>query len=172
MKFFSFFGLTPGFYTDQKALRQAFLRQSRRFHPDFHTQNPETLAEAEENTAICNEAYTVLSDFYRTVDYVLRESGYLEPSGQKMDSEFLMEMMELNEAIMECKMDPDSEQVDSLEQRIDALVQENENELKQLAKQWNGSTQHTEILEPMHHLWLRRKYLLRLKESLTNIAAS
>lgn len=173
MKYFDFFGIPPSFFPDSKELRQAYLKQSRNFHPDFHTLDPEKQAESEEKTALCNEAYTALNDFFRTVEYVLREGGYLDQTGgQNMDPEFLMEMMEINEALMELQFDPDPEQRQTLHKQIESLTQDNENELKQLASEWNGSPEHRVILEQIHQSWLRRKYLLRLKESLTNIAAS
>lgn len=115
---FDTLGLPPRFELDRKLLEQRFRELQRALHPDRHASAPAShrrmnLARAVE----VNEAYAVLKDELRRAQAVLRwlgDSGAHDPA----DPEFLMEVMELREALGEAKASGDLEAVTALAGRV------------------------------------------------------
>jgi molecular chaperone HscB len=103
MNYFELFGLPIGFQVDTKQLRAAFMGIQRASHPDKFTQaNQCEQEEALEKSAIANKAFTLLQNPSAILPYVLEIKGFLEKDEKyALSPDFLMEMMELNEAWMD-----------------------------------------------------------------------
>ena len=103
MNYFELFGLPISFRVDTNQLRTAFMDIQRASHPDKFTQaNEFEQEEALEKSAIANKAFTLLQNPSATLPYVLEIKGYLEAEEKyALSPDFLMEMMELNEAWMD-----------------------------------------------------------------------
>ena len=83
-----------------------------------------------------------------------------------------MEMMELNELLEELKSNPTPNEI----QKVSGLIAQIENELKAGLSEKAKIFDETEpmvvgILNDVRDLLLKHKYILRLKETLANIAA-
>ncbi len=101
MNFFEYYNLPITFSIDKKALRKAYLEKSREVHPDIVDQNS-----TEDLSAFNNEAYTTLNDDMLLLKYVLTLYEVpLDSKNAPMPQDFLMDMMDINEEIMEAKMD-------------------------------------------------------------------
>lgn len=98
---FAIFGLAPGFEVDRGDLKSRLRRFTRLVHPDFFAlEGEETLAKAEHNNALLNEAYGVLSDEARRANQLLEGlGGPSEKDLGSMPQAFLMEVMEWNEVL-------------------------------------------------------------------------
>ena len=107
MNYFELFGLPIGFQVDAAKLRQAYMEIQRTSHPDKFTQSSsEDQDIALEKSAIANKAFTLLNNKEQILPYVLEVMGYMETDEKyALSPDFLMEMMDLNEAWM----DADSE---------------------------------------------------------------
>jgi molecular chaperone HscB len=118
--YFSFYGLPQAFDLDKTQLKTLFLEKSRVFHPDFYTNDPESQSIAMAVSAFNNKAYKLLgNDISRAqylVDINLKET-LVRP---QLPQVFLMEMMELNEAIDEFGFDRD----ETKEQEMSADISE------------------------------------------------
>ena len=103
MNYFELFGLPIGFQVDTKKMRAAFMDIQRASHPDKFTQSNEfEQEEALEKSAIANKAFTLLQNPSAILPYVLEIKGFLEADEKyALSPDFLMEMMELNEAWMD-----------------------------------------------------------------------
>lgn len=94
-------GLPRRFAVDPAALEAAYLDRSRAVHPDFHHGGAGGEQAASETlSAAVNEAYTTLSDPFRRAEHLLALFGG-PPAAEVKDISpaFLMEMMELREAV-------------------------------------------------------------------------
>ena len=113
MNYFELFGLPIGFQVDTKQLRTAFMDIQRASHPDKFTQSNEfEKDEALEKSAIANKAFTLLQNPAAILPYVLEIKGFLEAEEKyALSPDFLMEMMELNEAWMDADNETAKEQV-------------------------------------------------------------
>ena len=107
MNYFELFGLPIAFKADSNQLRTAFMNIQRASHPDKFAQG--TLEEQElalEQSAMANKAFTLLNNKEQLLPYVLTLTGHIEADEKyNLAPDFLMEMMELNEAWMDAEED-------------------------------------------------------------------
>ena len=103
MNYFELFGLPIGFQVDTQKLRAAFMEIQKATHPDKFAQgDPEEQEAALEQSSLANKGYTLLNQKERILPYVLEILGILKPDEKyALEPDFLMEMMELNEAWMD-----------------------------------------------------------------------
>lgn len=169
MEYFDFYGIPVSFLLDENFLKKQFLKKSREFHPDFYTQESEQKQEEIlKSSTFNNTAYKVLKDFDLRTKYILTNRETLLGEGQdKMDQSFLMEMMEINEALMELKFDPNEADTKKLTAQIEAFEKSLKDDVQPfLEKDYNALSQ--DDLESIKQYYLKNKYLKRLKENLNN----
>ena len=166
--YFSFFGLRPAPILDQAALKKAFYANSKRFHPDFHTlSDPETQAEILEKSTLNNRAYKVLADDDQRLKHLLELKGVLGEEGQNsVPQDFLMEIMEVNEALMELELDDDPIVREKVTGLIDQLEASLEREVEEVLAEYDDNRVGAEELARLKDYYLKRRYLLRLREKL------
>jgi molecular chaperone HscB len=170
--YFDFFGLPLTFFVDKDALRKKFLENSRKFHPDIAKRGEDSATSPEEASSKNNEGFKILKDFYQTMAYILRLKGKLiTGEKEKLDMEFLGEMMDINEGLMELEMEFDNEVFNRLDGESKDRLSTIEASLKNHAKQYDN-TQDDAILDQIKEEYLKRKYLLRIRDSIDKFAAS
>lgn len=155
---------------DQAKLRKAYLKISRENHPDFSAGDEELYETSLQKTSENNEAYNTLSDFEARLKYVLQLKGYALQQDDKLDHGFLMEMMEWNERIMDVGMMEDAGEIKRLTEDFEALRSTYETKLKARIEAYEASGEEAE-LKAIKEIYLQRKYLLRLNESIDKFAA-
>jgi len=169
INYFEFFGLPVSLDLDEAALKRRFYEQSKKYHPDFYTlESPEKQAEILELSTINNEAWRTLSDFDSRLKYLLEIKGQLGEEGTNvLPQEFLMEMMEINEDAMELELDFDPELYAVLCKNL--LEQERllQAELTLALVQESAETRQ---FAAMKDYYLKKRYLLRIKENLSKFA--
>ena len=103
MNYFELFGLPIGFQVDTNKLRAAFMDIQRASHPDkFAQNNSYEQDEALERSALANKGFSLLNNKDQIMPYVLELKGIIDADEKyALSPDFLMEMMELNEAWME-----------------------------------------------------------------------
>ena len=105
MNYFELFGLPIAFKTDTNQLRNAFMQIQRASHPDKFAQGTESEQEiALEQSAMANKGFTLLNNPEKVLPYVLEITGHITADEKyNLAPDFLMEMMELNEAWMDAE---------------------------------------------------------------------
>lgn len=173
MKYFELYDLPISFLLDGKLLKRKFYQLSKQFHPDFYTlENEEKQAEILELSTINNEAYKTLSDFDKRMEYILKEKGvYSEEGKNKVPQDFLMEMMDINEALMELEFDFDASTYETAKQNIKDLEAALYNEVLPILKDYKDTDTSTVELEQIKDFHFKRKYLLRIQNNLAKFAA-
>ena len=166
--YFSFFNLRPSPTVDQAALKKAFYANSKRFHPDFHTlSDAETQAEILEQSTLNNQAYKVLADDDQRLKHLLELKGVLGEEGQNsVPQDFLMEIMEVNEALMEMEMEDDPIVREKVVGLIDQLEADLDRDVEEILHSYDDSLSGTPELSRLKDYYLKRRYLLRLREKL------
>ena len=109
MDYFAFYELPRQFFPDQEKVRKAFLVKSRQLHPDYFSFSLSgEKQKAEELAGINNQAYQTLRDDDKRLAHLLDLEDKLPEEGQaQLPQEFLMEMMDFNEALMDLEFEPD-----------------------------------------------------------------
>jgi molecular chaperone HscB len=174
VNYFEFYGLPVSFLPDQELLKRKFYEISRSFHPDFYTLATDEEQEiALEKATINNRVFRVLSDFDERLRYILELYGKLQAEGEnKVPEDFLMEMMELNEGIMELEMEPSAEKKSELIREIENLRQEALQSIEPML-----TCEHVDDLtEPewtaLTDYYLKSRYLVRLKVNIEKLGTS
>ena len=126
--YFELFGLKPVFDVDAIELRDIQQRLQATYHPDRHVNAsaPDRRA-AVQMAAWINQAYEILRDPVKRAYYLLKINGAELPdeSTTTADTGFLMEQIELREAIEACRQDENPlECCARIESRLKARAEE------------------------------------------------
>ncbi len=168
MKYFELFDIPVQLQVDKASLREKYFELSRKFHPDYFVNNSsEDQGNALESSALLNKAFKTFSSIDETLKYVLQEKGLLqEEEKYQLSPEFLMEMMELNEAVSDANIS------DNPSDRINIIGQlkETEKELYEpvqniIENYQEGVTTEEELLQVKDY-YFRKKYINRLVNQL------
>ena len=170
--YFSFYQIPISFKIDAAALKKQFLLFSKKYHPDFHTQASEAeQAEILEYSTLNTEAYKVLSDFDKRLHYVLVLKNVLGAEGDnKLPQDFLMEMMDINEAIMSLEFDFDAEAYEKVKTEVQILENQLFESVSEILESYEDSQATAEDLEKIKNFYLKRKYFLRIQKNLSIFA--
>lgn len=175
MNYFDFYSIPVSFHPDEAALKKQFYAMSKAFHPDFHAgESEEKQAEVLEQSTLNNKAWQTLSQFDKRLHYVLEVKGMLADGDKyQLPQSFLMEMMEVNEGLMDLEMEGNDElfqqlngQVAAMEGEIAGTIQEKTTHFEKA-----DSAEQQQLLETIKDLYYRKKYLLRIRDSLNRFAA-
>jgi molecular chaperone HscB len=174
MDFFEFFGLAQSFQVDAAALRQQYLKNSRQYHPDFHTLADEAAqARALELSTLNNEAFKTLSDEDKRMAYVLEINGLLQEGDQSaaLPQSFLLEMMDINEALMELEFDQDAARLEATRGAVEAQMAQLRQDVRPALERWQpDAPDGAALLRQVRDFFFKRKYLLRVQENLSKFA--
>ena len=103
MNYFELFDIPVNLSVDKASLSKKYFELQKKYHPDFFTQADEAVQEdALEKSSLINKALKVFQQQQTTIKYVLQLKGLLEEEEKyQLPPDFLMEVMELNEALSE-----------------------------------------------------------------------
>lgn len=175
MNYFEWFNLPISFSPDQAAVKKKFYELSKKYHPDFYINQPaETQEEMLENATLTNKAYQTLSKPELFLPYVLSLKGLLQEGEQvQLPPDFLLEMMEINEALMELEFDADAQKLTAVEAEISQLEAALAKEFEQYARNFESLPKENQAasLEKIKDAYFRQKYVLRIRDSLNRFAS-
>ncbi len=162
--YFDLFGIPVQLRVDLNQLRPTFFVLSRKFHPDFFvSRSPEEQQEALDKTALLNKAWKTFQQPDELIRYVLEIHGYWQ-AGEKyeLSPDFLMEVMEINEAMME----PATADTKSLSDHTHALLKEMSGPVSGILQE-NPFYPTPEKLAALKEYYYRKKYLDRIGQGLS-----
>ncbi|RPD51405.1 Fe-S protein assembly co-chaperone HscB [Paracnuella aquatica] len=172
MEYFELFEIPVQLEVDKKTLRAKYLELSRKYHPDYfaNASAPEQ-QEALDATAGLNKAFKTLGNREDTIRYVLQQKGLLvDDEKYALSPDFLMEMLEINEAIAEAGMDADGAGKAAVAQQLKNWEHEIYEPVAQIVASYHdGVTTEKELLQVKEYFY-RKKYLERLKHQLDGIS--
>lgn len=165
MTHFELYEIPVSFHPDTAVVKKRFYELSRKYHPDFHGQSSEEeQVSILEKAAQVNRAFKIFSNEEETLKYVLQIKGLLEEEEKyQLSPDFLMEVLELNEALMELEDEAGKE---TLRKKIAELKTEiYEPVEKSMATYQEDITAEKELLQVKEYYY-RKKYLDRLAAEL------
>lgn len=168
MNYFQLFNIPVTLSPDKQLLKQKFYELSRKYHPDFFTQETQSeQAEALEQSSMVNKAYKTLLNKDETIKYVLMQKGLLEEEEKyQLPPDFLMEVMELNEQLQDAQLDKDAGKVNSLRLAMDNLHKEIYLPVQSIIENYNDDITPLEELYPVKEYYFKKKYLDRFGHNL------
>ncbi|HEK21439.1 MAG: Fe-S protein assembly co-chaperone HscB [Mucilaginibacter sp.] len=172
MNYFEFYDIPESFHPDAAHIKKQFYALSKQFHPDFHANaDDEKQQEILELSTLNNKAYQTLSDPNKVLEYVLKLHDLVsEGAKPQLPADFLMEMMDINERLMEIE---NAEQFGEISAEVAAIESDMNQELNSLTRDYGtlNDTAKESRLNDIANIYYRQKYLLRIKESLNTFAA-
>ena len=163
MNYFELFDIPVSLTVDASSIKKKFYALSRQFHPDFFSNtSEEEQAKALEMSALLNKALQVFSNSEETIKYVLQLKGLLEEEEKyQLPPDFLMEVMDLNELLMEVKMEGEVAS-DALKQQIANLETDLYEPVKNIMADYQeGITSEKELLQVKKY-YFQKKYIARM----------
>jgi molecular chaperone HscB len=163
MNYFELYCIAPSFTIDTAAVRKKFYELSRTHHPDFNgggtaTEQQEVL----EKSAMINEAYKTLLNKDLLIKYILTSKGLLqEEEKYNLPPDFLMEVMDLNEQVMELDKG-DTTAVAALMATAKNLETELYEAIEPVMDNYSESTSTEKELLQVKDYYFKKKYLDRI----------
>lgn len=173
VNYFELYELPVSFSPDADKVKKKYYELSRKYHPDrFTMAGADEQAEVLKMSSANNEAYKTLKDPYTTMAYVLKLNEVLEDEEKyNLPPDFLMEMMELNEALSEYEMEPDDkDMLERSRQMLQEQLQQWEEEVAPLTQKFNDGDHSKELLHEIKEHYFRKKYLLRIKHRMDDMS--
>ncbi len=166
--YFKLFNIGESFIVNAAELKRQFLLLSKQYHPDFFVAASDSeKEEALQLSASINKAYKILSNVNSTIEYVLALNGILEKDEKyNLPQDFLMEMMEINEQLIDAKLDNDVATLETLRTQISNLQTKIYAPIKDYIETYNENLYSQEGMLQVKEYYFKMKYLERLKESL------
>ena len=171
MNFFSFYGFEVQFDINENELKKAYYEKMRSLHPDMHMQASESEKELLlQQSSYNNKAYNTLKDFNARLQYILQEFGPKTDEKPLLPPNFLMEMMEVNEEVMELQFDFSLEKADSIKKAIEAQQEEQLKSLESVLKDKSIETSlDVELSSAIQDYLMKRNYLIRIIENIEKL---
>ncbi|MBB6240044.1 molecular chaperone HscB [Pedobacter sp. AK013] len=170
INYFDFYELPIQFNPDQNAVKTKFYALSKQFHPDFYANESEEKQQEVLNlSTLNNKAYQTLSNAKKRLKYVLELKGIIAADETyQLPQSFLMEMMDVNEALMDLEFEPDAEKSVQIKENVEAIEKDLASELYDLMKQFDSNPEESDALLPfIKDNFYRQKYIDRIRERLT-----
>jgi len=171
MNYFDFYGLPETFNLNDADVKKKFYQLSKQYHPDFYANEDEAKQqEILELSTLNNKAYQTLANPAKRLEYILRLHNLVsEGAKPQLPADFLMEMMDINERIMEVDS---ATELGSITAEVLAIEGDINEELSALTTDYVtlDDTAKESRLNNIANIYFRQKYLLRIKESLDTFA--
>lgn len=172
MNYFEFFDIPVQFQLDEAQLKRQYYVNSKKYHPDFYTlESAEKQAEILQLSTLNNEAYNTLANFDTRMRYVLQLKGILAEEGQNtIPQDFLMSMMDINEALMELEFDNAPVAREQVAQQLAEQETSIYADITDIITNYDDAIATDEQLEKVKDYYLKKRYLLRIRENLNKFA--
>ena len=174
MNYFEVFGIPVSFKPDLLKLKKKYFELSFLNHPD-QNQSKDDLDQEEflVQSSDLNKAYNTLKDENKRFEYILKLHKLMPEEGKaQIPQIFLMEMMDINEEIMELEFEPEIERINNLAKQTDLIESELYNEIDSIISDYSQQDISAESLQKLVEFYLKKKYLLRIKQNLLRFASS
>lgn len=171
MNYFELYGLPILMKVDISDIKKKFYELSRRYHPDFHVQSDEARqADVLDKSADVNKAYKVFQNTDDTIKYVLQLKDLIHDEEKyELDPEFLMEVMDINEELMELETGADKEALERTLLKTKDLLTQIYNDVAPIVENYQeGATTEKELLQVKAYYY-KKKYLQRILDKIHQI---
>ncbi len=168
MNYFEFYQLEPKILLDLNVLRQKFYAKSRELHPDQNNKLDLSENEIQYDSAFNNIAYKTLGSFETRLKYILELESIIIESQLKnqLSEDFLMEMLELHEEIIEAKHLNQIEELSKLEDSIRLVEEKNLQEILPFMTDYDSGKKLENTLLNLQQYYYKLKYFNRLKSAI------
>ncbi len=165
MNYFELFDIPVALKLDPSLLSARFFQLSRETHPDyFVSAGADAQAEALDKSALLNKAWVTFRNPDETIKYVLQLKGLLEEEEKyTLPPDFLMEVMEINEQLMDSD---DADVAAAVSASINRIQQEIYEPVQEIVESYQEGVTSEEALLRVKEYYYKKKYLDRIRREL------
>jgi molecular chaperone HscB len=165
MTYFELFEIPVQLKVDKATLPHKYFELSRKYHPDFFVNASNTERnEALEKSALLNQAFRTFQNQDETIKYVLKLKGLLEEEEKyNLPPAFLMEVLEINEAMMDIDEKPVKEKLKTM---IDNLQNEIYASVREIVENYKDEITTRDELLKVKEYYFKKKYIDRIQQQL------
>ena len=163
MNYFELYDLPITLKPDADAMKKKFYELSRQYHPDFFTNaSEEEQASVLEKSSMVNKAYKTFLNEDETIKYVLQIKALVEEEEKyNLAPDFLMEVMDINEQLMDAESG-DGGALANSEAQTKILLNDIYDEVRPVVENYKeGITTNAEMLRVKDYYY-KKKYLQRI----------
>lgn len=164
MNYFELFDIPVQLKIEVAGLKNKFYTLSRKYHPDFymHTGREEQ-EEVLEKSSLLNKAWKTFQQPDETIKYVLQLKQLLEEEEKyALPPDFLMEVMDINEQLMDAKMNDDQAAIHVIRSTIEQLQKEIYEPVKKIIEEYTEDITTEKELLQVKAYYYKKKYLNRI----------
>ncbi len=167
MNYFELFEMPISLTVDKKHIQDKYFELQKKYHPDFFSNENEVEQDAVlEKSSMINKAYKLFQNENETMKYVLQLKNLLEDEEKyQLPPEFLAEMMELNESLM----DVDDSSLEEAQTKISQLEKHLYDKVQNIIEYYSEDNTTGEQLLQVKDYYYKKKYLNRILERLEGI---
>ena len=167
MNYFELFEMPISLTVDKKHIQDKYFELQKKYHPDFFSnENEEEQDAVLEKSSMINKAYKLFQNENETMKYVLQLKNLLEDEEKyQLPPEFLAEMMELNESLM----DVDDSSLEEAQTKISQLEKHLYDKVQKIFEYYSEENTTGEQLLQVKDYYYKKKYLNRILERLEGI---
>jgi molecular chaperone HscB len=172
MNIFELYNIPVSFTPDFLQVKKTFYELSKKYHPDFAGGSSEDeKKELLEKSAMINTALKIFQSKDLLIKYILQEKGLLEEEEKyNLAPNFLMEVMELNEQVMELQDTENeikkAELRNSIVQQLNTIEQTIYAPIESLLANYSETTGTEKELLQIKDYYFKQKYIDRMKREL------
>ncbi len=166
VNFFHWYQIPISINMDTSLLRKKYFELSKLHHPDSYAAQNLQNEEAAANTTI---GFNILNNFDNRILHILQLSN-VETENIQLPKEFLLEMMEINEQVMELDFDFDNTVFNNCKQASEKAFEALEQSIEHIKLMSKIELNDTENIEILKKYYFKKKYLLRIQEKLNTFA--
>ena len=169
MTYFELFDIPVQLKVNTASLSKKFFELSRKYHPDYFTSEKEKVqADALEKSALLNKAWKTFQTPDATIKYVLQEKGFLEEEEKyELPPDFLMEVLEINEQLMETDEIANTAKLSSVVSQLSSEIYE---PVKEIVENYKEDIISEKELLQVKEYYYKKKYLDRIHRQLAGMA--
>ncbi len=172
MNYFELFEMPVSLQVDKKYLQNKYFELQKKYHPDFFSnESKDEQDDVLEKSSMINKGYKTFQNDDETIKYVMYLKGLMqEEEKYELPSEFLIEMMELNESLMEV----DDSSLEQTETKISQLEMQLYDKVQNIIEYYSEDTTTGEQLLQVKDYYFKKKYLNRILarlDEMRNIAS-
>jgi molecular chaperone HscB len=169
MNYFELFEIPFQLNVNKESLPRKYFELSKKYHPDrYINESAEKQAELLDLSASINKALKIFQNEDETIKYALQLKGLLEEEEKySLPPDFLMQVMEINEQLMDAGDDPGVK--NKLQTVIAQLQSEIYEPVKKIIEHYQEGVSSQEELLQVKDYYYKKKYLQRLQQQLQSM---
>jgi len=164
MNYFELYEMPITLKPDQAYVKQKFYALSRQYHPDFFTNaSDEEQASVLEKSSMVNQAFKIFQNEDLTIHYLLQIKGLIEEEEKyKLSPDFLMEVMDINEQLMDAEVGADPSALSHTEEQAKNLMGQIYEEVAPTINNYQDKGDDEPAMKELKDYYYKKKYMQRI----------